>query len=146
MVSLAGAGCVRKPWTIKTVTIRSGCNSLPVSKPRENLESNTGCCLVLAELRRAFDESPDGNPNRRRDIAMWAGHFGDPQLALKAMRKVVNAQPAQMMYVWMPQLAPMRALPEFKEYMHEIHMVAYWEQYGWPRFCRPIVQHDFECH
>jgi len=30
--------------------------------------------------------------------------------------------------------------------MREIGMVAYWEKYGWPPFCQPIDQHDFECH
>ena len=32
-----------------------------------------------AELRRAYDASVAGNPNRRRDIGLWAGHFGDPR-------------------------------------------------------------------
>ena len=43
-----------------------------------------------------------------------------------------------MAYVWLPQLAPMRRLPEFKAYMREIGMVAYWQEYGWPDFCRPL--------
>jgi hypothetical protein len=101
---------------------------------------------AVAELRRAFETSADGNPNHRRDIALWAGHFGDPQLALAAMRKIVDAQPAQMIYVWMPQLAPMRGLPEFETYMREIGMVAYWQEYGWPDFCRPLDEQDFECN
>ncbi len=101
---------------------------------------------ALATLGRAFETSADGNPNHRRDIALWAGHFGDPQLALTAMREVVNAQPAQMVYVWMPQLAPMRGLPEFRAYMREIGMVAYWQEYGWPDFCRQLDEQDLECH
>jgi hypothetical protein len=33
---------------------------------------------ALAKLRRAYAASVPGNPNRRRDIALWFGHFGDP--------------------------------------------------------------------
>jgi hypothetical protein len=50
-----------------------------------------------------------------------------------------------MLYVWLPQLAPMRRLPEFKAYMHEIGMVAYWQEYGWPDICRPLEAGYFEC-
>ena len=39
----------------------------------------------------------------------------------------------------------MRRLPEFKAYMRELGMVAYWEKYHWPPFCQPLDQHDFEC-
>ena len=99
---------------------------------------------ALAEIRRELVDNP-GNPSHRRDIALWAGYFGDPQLALTAMRTVVDAQSAQMLYVWMPQLKPMRRLPEFRAYMREIGMVAYWEKHGWPPFCHPL-EHDFECN
>jgi hypothetical protein len=39
----------------------------------------------------------------------------------------------------------MRRLPGFKTYMREIGMVAYWQEYGWPPFCRSLGEHDFEC-
>ena len=99
---------------------------------------------ALDELRREFADRP-GSPNHRRDIALWAGHFGAPQLALAAMRTVVNDQSAQMLYVWMPQLKQMRQLPDFRAYMRQIGIVAYWEKYGWPPFCHQL-EHDFECN
>ena len=99
---------------------------------------------ALDELSREFADRA-GSPNHRRDIALWAGHFGDPQLALAAMRTVVNDQSAQMLYAWMPQLKQMRQLADFRAYMREIGMVEYWEKYGWPPFCHPL-EHDFECN
>jgi hypothetical protein len=30
--------------------------------------------------------------------------------------------------------------------MRDIGIVAYWEEYAWPPFCRPLDAHDFECH
>ena len=62
------------------------------------------------------------------------------------MRAAVNEQGGQTAYLWLPQLAPMRRLPEFKEYMRDIGMVAYWQEYGWPTFCRQLDVHDFECN
>ena len=101
---------------------------------------------ALAELQRAFEASADNNPKLRRDIALWAGNFGDPQLALAAMRRVVDARPAEVLYVWMPQLAKMRALPEFKSFMIEIGMVEYWKRHGWPPFCWEVDANNFGCH
>ena len=100
---------------------------------------------ALEELHRAYQVSAAGNPNHRRDIGLWAGHFGDPVLALRAMRAAIDEQGGQMAYVWMPQLTSMRRLPEFKIFMREIGMVDYWQEYGWPPFCQQIGEHDFEC-
>jgi TolB-like protein/DNA-binding winged helix-turn-helix (wHTH) protein len=101
---------------------------------------------ALAQVRQAYAAAGFGDPNHLRDIGLWAAHFGDAPLAFSAMRAAVDEQPSEMMYAWLPQLAPMRQLPEFKTYMREIGMVAYWEKYGWPPLCQPIDQHDFECH
>jgi hypothetical protein len=100
---------------------------------------------ALAELRSAHAATGPGNPNRSRDIGLWAGHFGDPVLAFAAMRAMADEGGGRIAYVWMPQLNAMRRLPEFKAYMREIGMVAYWHEYGWPPFCHELDEHDFEC-
>jgi adenylate cyclase len=101
--------------------------------------------LALEEVRRAYAASDMGNPNHRRDIVLWAGHFGDAALALKALRAAVDEQGGQMVYVWMPQLGAMRRLPEFEAFLRDIGMVAYWQEYGWPALCRPLHGDEFEC-
>ncbi len=99
---------------------------------------------ALAVLRDEL--AAGGNGVRRRDIALWAAHFGDPVLAFDAFRSAIDEQAAQLEYVWFPQAAAMRDLPEFKAYLHEIGLVEYWRQYGWPSTCRPLAgAHDFEC-
>lgn len=100
---------------------------------------------ALTELRLAYAATATGNTNRRRDIGLWAGHFGDAVLALDAMRAAVDEYSSQMAYIWLPQLAAMRRLPEFEVYMRDIGMVAYWQEYGWPDFCTPLDDQDFEC-
>jgi TolB-like protein/DNA-binding winged helix-turn-helix (wHTH) protein len=100
---------------------------------------------ALAVLRRALDGNGPESPNKYYDIGLWAAHFGDPALAFKAMRKSADAGGGRMVYMWMPQLAPMRRLPEFKAYMRDIGMVAYWQEFGWPPFCHEVDATDFEC-
>ena len=101
---------------------------------------------ALAELRRAYGASGPGNPNHRRDIGVWAGHFGDPDLAFEAMRAAIDEQGGQSVYLWYPQLEATRHLPAFKRFMRDIGLAEYWQEYGWPPFCRPLGEHDFECH
>jgi adenylate cyclase len=109
------------------------------------LESLDDPQLALAELRHAYAATVPGNPNRRRDIALWAGHFGDPALALDAMRAANDERPGQIAYAWLPQLAPMRRSREFREYLREIGIVDYWKEYGWPDLCRERGGDDFDC-
>ncbi len=101
---------------------------------------------ALRELHRWYtDPVVAGPPLNRRDIALWAGHFGDPALALAAMRSVVTEVSGRAIYLWMPQLEEMRQLPEFKALLREIGIVAHWQKYGWPNICRQLEGDDFEC-
>jgi hypothetical protein len=124
----------------RTIAVHDALNAAMLAKldspPRE----------ALAELLLAY-QAAGGNPNQLHDIGLWAGHFGDATLALNAMRSAIDAQGQHMIYLWLPQLAPMRRLPEFENYMREIGMVTYWQEYGWPPFCHrlDVDAHDFEC-
>jgi len=46
---------------------------------------------------------------------------------------------------WQPVFREVRQLDEFKDYMREIGLVAYWREYGWPDLCKPVGEDDFEC-
>ena len=100
---------------------------------------------ALEELRVEYANTARGNPRRRRDIGVWAGHFGDAKLAFAAMTAAIDEQNVHTAYVWLPQLAAMRQLPEFRDYLRKIGLVEYWQRYGWPEFCRSTGAHDFEC-
>ena len=81
-----------------------------------------------------------------RDIGLWAGLFGAPFSRSKRCSAAIGEQGGLMPYMWLPQLAPMRRLPEFKAYMRDIGMVDYWKEYGWPEICHHVVgEDDFEC-
>jgi hypothetical protein len=100
---------------------------------------------ALALLRREYAASVPGNPSLRRDIGVWAAHFGDSDLALDAMRAAIDEQGGMAVFLWYPQLAPMLRLPEFRAYLRAIGMVAYWQTYGWQDVCRPLSDDDFTC-
>jgi tetratricopeptide (TPR) repeat protein len=107
----------------------------------ENLDAPQ---TALRELHRLYATGPT-DPNGVRTIGLWAGHFGDAALALAAMRSAVTEQGGQAVYLWLPQLKGMRQLPEFKAFLREIGIVAYWQEYGWPDICRPLDGDDFAC-
>jgi TolB-like protein/DNA-binding winged helix-turn-helix (wHTH) protein len=109
----------------------------------ENLDSPE---TALRELRRLYDVTGPTDPNGLRNIALWAGHFGDAPLALDAIRSAVTEQGGQTVYLWLPQLKQMRQLPEFKAFLREIGIVAHWQEYGWPEICRPLDGDDFACN
>jgi TolB-like protein len=48
--------------------------------------------------------------------------------------------------IWHPSLAAWRADPRFGQLVVRLQMPAYWRAAGWPDFCRPVSQLDFECH
>lgn len=100
----------------------------------------------LGELRRLYtDPVASKLPNNRRDIAVLAAQFGDPGLALDALRSALRDQPGQTVYLWLPQFKEMRRLPAFEALLRELGIVAYWQKYGWPAICRPVRDDDFEC-
>jgi hypothetical protein len=101
---------------------------------------------ALADLRRLYAASGPGNPDVRRDIALWAAHFGDTDLAMDAMRAAISEQAEIVLYVWLPQFRPVRQLPEFKQLMRDVGIVAHWQAFGWPAICRSVPDtDDFNC-
>ena len=97
---------------------------------------------ALLELRRIYG---GGDLVARGGVGPWAAYFGDSALALEAIRASATRQGGILMYVWLPQFAKARRLPQFKTLMRDVGVVAYWQEYGWPAVCRPRGTNDFEC-
>lgn len=120
--------------------------ALPIADPLNAamLDSLDDPPHALEKLRDP-DATFLGQRTSHRDIALWAGHFGAPQLAFEALHAAADERANQIAYAWLPQLAEMRELPEFKAYLREIGMVDYWKKYGWGDACRPFGKDDFKC-
>ena len=81
----------------------------------------------------------------RRHLAMWAAYFGDPELALSAVKDSTTATAQNVFVLWFPLFSEVRQQPGFKDLMRELGIVDHWRTYGWPKYCRPSGGDDFEC-
>lgn len=99
---------------------------------------------ALQELQRVYRDEAVTSQDFQR-IALWAAYFGDPALAIDAMRSVLDFTVQNAFYFWYPQMQEVRQLPLFKEMIREIGLVDYWNEFGWPDICRPIAGNDFAC-
>jgi hypothetical protein len=53
--------------------------------------------------------------------------------------------PSYATRVWHPILIEYRKSDQFKNYLRQTRIEAYWREHGWPDFCRPLGDDDFEC-
>lgn len=100
---------------------------------------------ALAGLRRELVRAPDPAAMNAFWVALWADHFGDPELALEATAmsyrrsRGTAANPAWLLH-------RSRRLPAFRTFVREQGFEAYWRATGeWGDFCRPLGDEDFEC-
>ena len=99
---------------------------------------------ALTELRRFYAGDGDAQSQSWISVAALAAFLGDRQLAMTAIKKSAGF-PLSLASIWQPVFREVRQLDEFKDYMREIGLVAYWREYGWPDLCQPVGADDFEC-
>ncbi len=101
--------------------------------------------LVLSTLRNIHTDTSTQWSGKLHDIALLAAYFGDPDFALRVIAEEVRYLPPRLGVLWYPVMSEVRRLPEFKELVTEINLVAYWRAYGWADTCHPLGEDDFEC-
>jgi hypothetical protein len=55
------------------------------------------------------------------------------------------ARPPLITVTWIDLMAPYRRSPEFKEHVSASGLPDYWRRHGFPQWCRPVGERDFEC-
>jgi tetratricopeptide (TPR) repeat protein len=100
-----------------------------------------------ALLRAGFDDPANQDPTRQRILAIYAGHFGDPELAVAALRRsYIEMGGSIFLTLWNPDMAAARRTPDFKDLVRDLGLVEFWRESGdWGDFCRPVGEDDFEC-
>ena len=101
--------------------------------------------LVLSTLRAVYADESTEWPSKRHDIALLAAYFDNADLALQAIAEEVLNLPARRQALWYPIMSQVRRLPGFKELVTDLNLVAYWREYGWADYCRPLGDADFSC-
>lgn len=71
-------------------------------------------------------------------------YVGAPERALDFYERAVRSF-NDVSLLWHPSYAPVRKMERFKSVVREAGLDAYWRERGWPEFCHPIGDDDFEC-
>jgi len=101
--------------------------------------------MVLSALRAIYADEGTQWPSKLNDIALLAAYFDDPQFALQVKAEEVRNTPTRQGALWYPVMSEVRQLPEFKELVTDINLVAYWRAYGFADNCKPLGDDDFTC-
>jgi TolB-like protein/DNA-binding winged helix-turn-helix (wHTH) protein len=99
----------------------------------------------LAAMRSLYANPDLRNGGGLRGLTEWALHFGDPALALQWFRESLEFEATGMLNAWKPSFAPLRREAGFKDLVRDQKLPEYWKRFGWPEFCRPMDDDDFDC-
>ncbi len=101
---------------------------------------------ALDLIRSAFEVPAYQDPSRMSILAHWAAHYGDTELALRALRRAyVDLGGITFSNIWFPVQKQTRRLPGFKGLVRDLGLFDYWRKSGkWGDFVRPIGADDFE--
>jgi TolB-like protein len=78
-------------------------------------------------------------------LSNWAAYYGDAELAVELIATAALEGPHYGRVVWTPVWRDTRQTPMFKELMQELELDDFWRARGWPTYCRPLGDDDFEC-
>jgi hypothetical protein len=99
----------------------------------------------LEELRRLYNDVDNIMSLDFILISILAAYFGDSALAMDAIERAHNFDATQVHALWFPVMREVRQTPRFKEFVKEVGLVDYWNEFGWPDICQPLENGDFEC-
>lgn len=75
-------------------------------------------------------------------LAAWAR---DADLVMDIWRSDLPQTPLRAVWIWGAAFSDVRQRADFRQLMRDIHLVDYWEAYGWPDRCRPATGDQFSC-
>jgi TolB-like protein len=102
---------------------------------------------ALSMIRSATEDPANQDSPRMMILAWYAAHFGDDELALRALRRsYVDMKGVFVAAIWYPVLREVRKMPAFKDLLRDLGLADYWRATGnWGDFARPTGADDFEC-
>ena len=108
-----------------------------VDDPEEGLEA----------LRSQYSSADESwrSAKELATLASWAAYFGDPALALSAIRDATELQPNQIWVVWLPIFESVRREPRFEGLIESSGLPEYWSEFGYPDDCAWLTATRFPC-
>ncbi len=100
-----------------------------------------------AAIRRALDEPANRDGDRMGLIALYAGHYGELDIAIDALRRqFIEYRITNFATIWSESENGVRTDARFKQFLRDMRLVDYWRASGtWSDYCHPIGAEDFEC-
>jgi tetratricopeptide (TPR) repeat protein len=101
---------------------------------------------TLPQLEDRYQQAlREGSPGQLLPVVLLAPHRGDPALAMNALR-AIGPTTQNLFAVWRPALRGVRRMPQFRSFVRDIGLLAYWKETGhWGEFCRPGAREDLVC-
>jgi TolB-like protein len=98
------------------------------------------------DLRRALQQaSASGLPDLPNEIADVLAFAHEPGLALDVLEAEMRLSGGDPAWIWMPPLRRLWTEPRFHDRLETLKLPDYWRVAGWPSFCHPKGEADFEC-
>jgi len=125
--------------------IRTQTVTLPLDAQVREVYDDPVRALELVREAAARPEMQDAT--RQVLIAIYAGHYGDPDLVVTALRRALRDRNGLLHHaLWFPDMVAARRTGAFKALVRDLGLVDYWRAAGdWGDFCRPLGADDFEC-
>jgi tetratricopeptide (TPR) repeat protein len=99
-----------------------------------------------ADFSRAIQEaSTAGIPDLPNEVATVFAFVNEPEIALNILSAEMRSESADTAWTWTPPLRPLRNHARFLEMLTSAKLPEYWRAAGWPAFCHPKGDTDFEC-
>jgi len=100
-----------------------------------------------AEAVAVIDRYLAGHPKKVSHYAPWALlRLGEPARALEIAQDPQTVNDTLFMFwLWSPQGAAARKLPQFPEFVRKMGLTELWDQRGPPKGCRRVANGDYVC-
>ncbi|MBL0028105.1 MAG: hypothetical protein IPO95_03110 [Rhodanobacteraceae bacterium] len=79
-------------------------------------------------------------------LPLYLFRLGAPAQGLDVIRhREMGERIDSMIWIWTRQGAPIRALPEFADFLRAFHLPELWDKYGTPDLCRKAANGEWSC-
>ena len=87
----------------------------------------------------------DLNTNRALQYLYGSLYLRDGERVVAGLKGSQNVQIYYIATLYLEEFRSMLQQQAVKDYFVQIGLINYWRTNGWPTFCRPLGEEDFEC-
>ena len=92
---------------------------------------------------RGYERLKDWEQNKSTGLVL--ADYGVVPLAFGMYDEILSRQASALMVMWNPDAEGFRKSPQFEQLVRDSGTLLYWQETGFPEFCRALGDDDFEC-